>query len=663
MKISQIKISNISTFPFIRHFSDKQWINFDTKERNNFNILIWPNWSWKSTFLDIINQIFRVWLIKPYHYDKSILENENIDKKNLIIQEKVKTKKFSKNYATQWKMSKVWISIKLNQYDFENINFISEHYEDLNNIINNYSNLDIKFYENKTNNLILNNEIYLEFEITKNWDIIILNEENLNNWLKYILFYIKHIELIQCCINVYNDVERRPDQKKFHSLKNTFAFLKSERPFLYTQVDSNPLIIDSIWNRSNNIELNNKDKFSSVSIWYDLFVIKLLKSVRERCTNLWKDFYEIWLDEKTKLIKENPIFQEFNWYLNSLLDYSLDLNICLDENIYFIFKNRRWLTCSFDKMSSWEKSLIMILFSLLGYDLSNGLFVIDEPELHLHPYMLKRLVEILKIIWKRLNMQFICATHSPLLIDEQSIHNVYKFSLNEWKTSINYPVDWIRDNESSLIHILKFENISKIFFINKIIMVEWETDEYFRKHFINYLSSLPEYTWKFDDYEILNINWKWSYKKWTRFLNKFWIKWYFIWDRDNTIENNIVAPEEMSSYIQLVKNKFSSEQINKQKFYTKIIDIIKTKFPHRYKYIHSKIQSFYKDWIYILNRWDLETYLWLEKKWLEPTINFCNSKFFYRIHDEKMAQYKNEFENIVKNIFNNNKENNEKNFS
>jgi hypothetical protein len=84
--------------------------------------------------------------------------------------------------------------------------------------------------------------------------------------IKYILFYIQHIELIQICINVFNDFARGSDQKKLHSLKNTFAFLKSERPFLYTQSNINPLIIDSILDRSQNIEMHNKDKFSSVSI-------------------------------------------------------------------------------------------------------------------------------------------------------------------------------------------------------------------------------------------------------------------------------------------------------------------------------------------------------------------------------------------------------------
>ena len=653
MKISQIKISNISTFPYIKHFSDKQGVVFDTKERNNLNILIWPNWSWKSTFLDVINQVFRVGLIKSYRYDKSILDNNDKKNfKNVITIEPVRPKKFYKHSESQWKLSKVYISLKLSQYDFENINFVSENYETLNEIIKNYSELDIVFPEYKDPHLLLNNEIFLEFTInTKTWEITITNEEAMPNSIKYILFYIQHIELIQICINVFNDFARKPDQKKLHALKNTFAFLKSERPFLYTQTNTNPLIIDTILNRSQNIEMHNKDKFSSVSIWYDLFVIKVLKKIKEQYSSMWKNFEDISIDEKVSLIQNVSFFKELAKHIESLLWFVMDIDIWLDERIYIIFKNREWIKFSFEKLSSWEKSIIMILFSLFGYDLSNGLFIIDEPELHLHPYMLKRLVATLKEIWKQLNMQFICATHSPLLIDEQSIHNVYKFSIVDGKTVVNYPVEWIRDSESSLIHILKFENISKIFFINKIIMVEWETDEYFRKFYMNYLSTQPEFQWKFEDYEILNINWKWSYRKWTRFLNKFGIKWYFIWDWDNTIENDIVTPQEMSEYIKLAKNQYSMEQINKQKFYTRIISIIKKDYPHRYKYIITKIKSFYDKWIFIMKKWDLETYLALDKKWLEPTINFCNHWFYYLLHDERMAQYREEFEEIVKNIF------------
>lgn len=652
MKISQIKISNISTFPFIRHFSDKQWVVFDSKERNNFNILIWPNWSWKSTFLGIINQIFRVWLIKSYHYDRELFysEDENKDIKKTITTFELKQKKFYKHYLSNWKLSKVAISIKLNQYDFENISFISENYKILNWIIEKYSNLDIRFTPCNIDNLWINNEIYLELELdTKTWNMTILNEENLSWWMRHILYYIQNLELIQLCINIYNDHERDPDQKKLHALKNTFAFLKSERPFLYE--DNNSLVIDSIGKRSEDIDFNNKNRFSSVWVWYDLFVIKLLKKIRDQFTSQWNDIEEMTLNQKIELIKWTSLFNDIAEYIYSLLWLHLDVAVSIDEMIHIVFKNHQWIDFTFDKLSSGEKSIVMILFSLFGYDLSNWLFIIDEPELHLHPYMLKHLIEILKKIGKKLNMQFICATHSPLLIDEQSIHSVYKFSLVDGKTNINYPVDWLRDSESSLIHILKFENVSKIFFIDKIIMVEWETDEYFWKFYLNFLSKQWEYEWKFENYEILNINWKWSYKKWTRFLNKFGIKWYFIWDRDNTIENNIVEPEEMSEYIKLTKSHMSSNWINREKFYFRIINTIKKYYPNRYKYIISKIKTFYESGIFILNWGDLETYLWLEKKWLESTINFCNSRFYYRLHDEKMTPYREEFEKIVKMIF------------
>ena len=72
----------------------------------------------------------------------------------------------------------------------------------------------------------------------------VVNKESMSPELRHILNYIQHLELIQLCINIYNDHEKNPDQKKLHALKNTFAFLKSERPFLYQT--NNPLVIDSI---------------------------------------------------------------------------------------------------------------------------------------------------------------------------------------------------------------------------------------------------------------------------------------------------------------------------------------------------------------------------------------------------------------------------------
>ena len=66
----------------------------------------------------------------------------------------------------------------------------------------------------------------------------VINKDSLSEELKYVLFYIEHLELIQLCINIYNDHERKPDQKKLHALKNTFAFLFSIIRFAGLSADS-----------------------------------------------------------------------------------------------------------------------------------------------------------------------------------------------------------------------------------------------------------------------------------------------------------------------------------------------------------------------------------------------------------------------------------------
>lgn len=654
MKISQIKISNLFSFPHISHFSAKQWVVFDAKESSNFNVLIWPNWSGKTNFLNIINQLFRVGLIKEFVYDKEILESWKTNKlENVITQQEVKTKDLFKHFSSLKNSSKISVSLKLNQYDFENIGFVCKYNKLLNSIVKKYSTLDLEFKYYNIYDFIFENEIKLDFLVdVENGKIAISNYDDLSDRMKFVFFYIQHMELIQICINIYNDFMRKSGDKKLYPLKNTFALLESERNLIDFDKVLPDLIVDSITKRSDNIEMYNKGKFSSVMVWYDLFIIKLIKIVKEKLSARNQHYLTASLHEKTSIIKNSSFFLEISSYIERLLHLKLNLKINNSDNqIYLVFTNNEWNPISFSKLSSGEKSIVMMLFSLFGYDLSNGLFIIDEPELHLHPYMLRNLVEVLKEIWTKMNMQFICATHSPLLIDEQSINTVYKFSLEKGNTSIVSPGNTIRASESTLIHILKFENVSKIFFINRIIMVEWETDEYFLRFYINYLSKQPWFRWKLDNYEILNINWKWSYIKWSKFLWKFGIKTYFIWDWDNVIENHIIDPHEMHKYTELAKKHYSTNYIKKEKFYVKIITTIKEVFPKKYNYILKQIESFYNKWIFILTRWDLETYLWLKKKWLEETINFCNKYFSYWLRNKELEPHRKEFLYIIKNIF------------
>jgi hypothetical protein len=59
---------------------------------------------------------------------------------------------------------------------------------------------------------------------------------------------------------------RKSGDKKLYPLKNTFALLESERNLIDFDKVLPDLIVDSITKRSDNIEMYNKGKFSSVMV-------------------------------------------------------------------------------------------------------------------------------------------------------------------------------------------------------------------------------------------------------------------------------------------------------------------------------------------------------------------------------------------------------------
>lgn len=146
---------------------------------------------------------------------------------------------------------------------------------------------------------------------------------------------------------------------------------------------------------------------------------------------------------------------------------------------------------------------------MYGNDLKEGFLIINEPELHLHPQIQKEIAQVFEHVSQNINSQFIFSTNSGLFINEGNITNVYRVYRNEQSESqIISPKIQVDYDDATLIHMLKFENLSKIFFVNKIILVEGDTDAYFFSFYLNYLKTLSEWKSKISDYEVININGK-----------------------------------------------------------------------------------------------------------------------------------------------------------
>lgn len=103
-----------------------------------------------------------------------------------------------------------------------------------------------------------------------------------------------------------------------------------------------------------------------------------------------------------------------------------------------------------DDLSSGEKSIIILFLPLLENDINHYLeeienlekkvkivsdialpdrvFIIDEPELHLHPDLQAKILTYIRGLSSKSNIQFVLSTHSPTLLDQALDEELYLLS-------------------------------------------------------------------------------------------------------------------------------------------------------------------------------------------------------------------------------------------
>lgn len=311
-----------------------------------------------------------------------------------------------------------------------------------------------------------------------------------------------------------------------------------------------------------------------------------------------------------------------------------------------------WAIRKWDDLGSGEKSLLWMINEIITHESIWWMILIDEPELHLHPQYQKHLWQILELLSQHHNSQIIIATHSPLFINDSNIENVFRFALRDGHTHIINPVDFRWQEQARVKQILTDGNMSKLFFADIIIMVEWDTDEYFLHHYIREYFKQYNIQSRRYNYEILNIAGKSSLHAWRSFCQQFQIQRSFIGDWDN-----VISSSPFGAQIEYIKQRIPRHQqghkISKSVQYQMLIESISNKHPELAKQIGEWILRQEKKHIHILHHGDLEAYLWLNDKWLDVTIDRYSTQFDTRLQNPHFHQYHEDLNNILKQIFHN----------
>ena len=643
MQLISVNISNILSFPYQETLSDEKKIHFDINKNWGVNILIGPNWSGKTNFLEIISQIIKVGLIKDFVYDEDINKKKNSISENIWPLDKI-----IPHFSYKDKPSTIDIEFHISPNDKDNMLFLQKEKDTFNNILKEYTTTNYQIKEYDSNEIKNIQTLHLEFTIdTKKQTAKITNKQK-NRINNFTIEYLMYQELFQIMIHIYNTKIKKTDDLWRYPLKNTFWHLYNTRNFFHIKKDEvNESLRDDFIAKKDYRENNSL-------LWYALCIKKIyniISNTSEENRDQKINSEELTVNKINEKLENSLFYTSLKKSIKKYLNFTLETSFN-NWKIGIHFTDSIGQKQTIHSISHGEQSLLIILLTIYGYDLKDGLLIIDEPELHFHPQMQKRLAKMLEKLNKNIGTQCIISTYSPIFIDEKNITNVYRFSKENGETQVRLPDRSIGHDESSLIQILKFENAAKIFFVDKIIMVEGEIDAYFFEHYLQYLHNLPEGKEKYTNHEIININGKWSYKKRRDFLKKFWIKSYFIGDWDNIVDYGFISQQDLNFYYRQAKTFYRTHKKDlTDRYYAKLVKTVKYLYPNKYSSILEHINLLYKRNVFILKKGDIETYLGIKSKWLEETISFCHNFFDLRLKNKELKEHREELENILDTIF------------
>lgn len=625
MQLSTLKISNLLSFPYVENLTEMEGVKFHNSEEGVINIIIWPNGSGKSNLLDIVHAMWKYGITINYELITSRMWSQDENTTTPFTIELCHTNTaplwwfLSKHRGSEHLPAHVYFSLLMTQHDMDNLCFVNKYAETINTIIKKHSSLDIQFHTVDKTQLVLYNKIPLYFTIdTTNGDII-LRRHNIDPVMTLIYDYLQHFELIQLCMQIYNNQCATSWEKQWYPLHNTFAIITSH----------------SRTGQSNNGEIPKPIR---------LFLKKyhgLVPTDNESDPSLLKKFF---LDS-----------------VNNTLRHYIGLHLNYTDTNSITFEDTEWYKLNYDELSSGEQSFVSIILFIYSHDLHNGLMIIDEPEIHLHPQSQELFIELLEDMKRRQKMQFVIATHAPSMINEHNINHVFRCHKEHHASTIVSPHNHIGEDDATLLQMLKFDHIAKIFFVDTIILVEGETDMYFFSHYLNYLKGKSQRSKLITNYEIVTIGGKWWFKRRKHFLTRFGINTHYIGDRDNIIEYGIVpsinkhlighhkhhhshsSSPHSAATIQPIHHGGSK--------YEATIAQMKQFQANKYQEITNGIRKLYADNVYLLMEGDLEAYLWLPAKGLDDTVEFCQHHFLPWLEDHHYDAKRRELDDIAKKIF------------
>ncbi len=185
--------------------------------------------------------------------------------------------------------------------------------------------------------------------------------------------------------------------------------------------------------------------------------------------------YEI-IPQKLKNFKDK--------YPSEYVKFSDALNSCfkdieISEELFLLNVHADNKERPVKRMGEGFKRLFIMLFYIFNPEYK--IIFIDEPELHLHPSIIKKLLFLLQENKKK---QIFITTHHPTFVQAHYLEHIWRVARNKNKSTSVYYFSKRNINTDRLVQEINDEN-SAMFFADKVLLVEGVSDKIFMTEIIN----------------------------------------------------------------------------------------------------------------------------------------------------------------------------------
>jgi len=505
MKIHKIEIENVKSF------RNKETIEF----KDGLNIFIGPNAGGKSNLMDIVNGVLKQFLLFFWKTNRT-----DSTTAGYIFKKEPNTFKFDKHYEKQNSdQQQIAIEFKMSDGDIANLEIINSNSLKLLELSKEYgmSEKDInsdRWMDDGTTLAALKgnrNE-------TLNYKINLSKPNEAKTWsAKEQMFFnfLHRFEMLSILIEEYNRKYKNKEEiKKLYSPLLYFSPYRTLAPASFRPSLKDNTTFDYIEDYR---KKTSQDVSSVTNYACDYFAEKLRK-----------------YGDKIKDFEKDPEVKALNKHIKKLGYEGISFKPRdIRNNTYDVILRGEKRDIDIAATSSGEKEILNLLLGIFAFNVRNGLIIIDEPDLHLHPRWQKMLLRMLADLSKDYGIQFFIVTHSPHFIAPKTIGSTFSVRSLNGTSKVFWPKKELSAEDKDIIQIVNATNNEKIFFADKVVLVEGIGDRIIYERILNILQEDREKT---EVLEVVDVKGKGNFKKFEAFLEKWEIKNYIIADLDYVLE-------------------------------------------------------------------------------------------------------------------------------